>query len=90
MPTVSESGGPANFELAAWVALYGPKGISEETVRKINDGVSKALAELDSRERLAGFGFQTWTASPADILKAAEADSRRFAGIVKQLSISLD
>lgn len=59
MPTVSESGGPANFELKAWVALYGPKGISKETVLKINGGVSKSLAEPDPRERLAGFGFQT-------------------------------
>lgn len=90
VPTVSESGGPANFELKTWVALYGPKGISKETVLKINDGVNKALAEPDSRERLAGFGFQAWTAAPADVFKAAEDDTRRFTDIVKQLRVSLD
>ena len=90
VPTVSESGGPANFELKTWVALYGPNGISKETVLKINDGVIRALAEPDSRERLAGFGFQAWNASPADIHKAADDDTRRFTGIVKQLSILLD
>lgn len=90
VPTVSESGGPANFELSSWVALYGPKGIPKATVARINEGVSKALAEPDSRERLAGFGFQAWTASPADVLKATSDDTRRFAEIVKQLHISLD
>ena len=90
VPTVSESGGPADFELKSWVALYGPKGISKETVLKINDGVNKALTEPDSRERLAGFGFQPWSASPADVLKAAAEDTRRFTPLVKQLRISLD
>ena len=90
VPTVSESGGPANFELKSWVALYGPKGIPKETVVKINNNVNTALAEPDSRERLAGFGFHAWTASPVDILKAAAEDTRRFTSIVKQLHISLD
>lgn len=90
IPTVSESGGPANFELKSWVAIYGPKGIPKEIVSKINDGVNKALGEADSRERLAGFGFQPWIAPPADVLKAAQDDTRRFTSVIKQLHISLD
>lgn len=34
--------------------------------------IVKARAEPDSRERLVGFDFQTWTASPTDILKATQ------------------
>lgn len=90
VPTVTEAGGPPDFALGSWVALYGPKGIPKETVARINDGVNKALAESDTRERLGGFGFQPWTAAPADVLKAADADTLRFTGIVKKLRISLD
>ena len=90
VPTVAEAGGPANFELKSWVALYGPKGIPKATLTQINEGVNKALGESDTRERLAGFGFQPWIAAPADVLKAAEDDARHFAGVVKRLNISLD
>lgn len=90
VPTVAEAGGPAGFELQTWVALYAPKGTPRPTVERINASVTKALAEPEVRERLAGFGFEPWAAAPADLSKAAEADTRRFAGIVKRASIALD
>ena len=90
VPTVAESGGPAGFELRTWVALYAPKGTPKPTIAQINTGVAKALADAGVRERLAGFGFEPWTAAPADITKAAEVDTRHFAEIAKRASISLD
>ena len=90
VPTVAEAGGPAGFELRTWVALYAPTGTPKATVERINAGVAKALAEPDVRERFAGFGFEPWVAAPADVSKAAEADTRRFAEIVKRANIALD
>jgi tripartite-type tricarboxylate transporter receptor subunit TctC len=90
VPTVAEAGGPAGFELRTWVALYAPKGTPKPTVDRINAGVAKALAEPEVRERFAGFGFEPWVAAPADVSKAAEADTRRFAEIVKRANIALD
>ena len=88
--TVAESGGPAGFELNTWVAWYAPKGTPKAVIDRVNAGVAKALAEPDIRERFAGFGFEPWIAAPVEITKAAEADTRRFAAIVKRASISLD
>lgn len=90
VPTVAEAGGPAGFELRTWVALYAPKGTPAPAIERINAGVAKALAEPDIRERFAGFGFEAWTAPSAALTKAAEADTRRYAEIVKRNSIALD
>lgn len=90
VPTVAEAGGPANFEVTAWVALYAPKGTPAATVKKINEGVSKALAEPDVKERFASFGFVPWIGTPADLEKVSAADSKVFAEIAKHAKISLD
>jgi len=90
IPTVAESGGPAGFELKTWVALFAPKGTPKPVVDQMNAAVGKALAEPDVRERLSTVGFQGWTATPAQLAAAIDADTRRFADVVKQARISID
>jgi tripartite-type tricarboxylate transporter receptor subunit TctC len=90
VPTVAESGGPQDFELATWVALYGPKGLPKPVVDRIQSGVAKALAEPDVKERLAGFGFEPWLATLTEMGKVSEADRLRYASIVNKARISLD
>jgi tripartite-type tricarboxylate transporter receptor subunit TctC len=90
VPTVSEAGGPANFELKTWVALYAPKGTPKAVVDSVNASVAKALAEPDVQERFASFGFEPWVASPVELAKTAEADTRRFAEVVKHAKVALD
>lgn len=90
VPTVAESGGPAGFELATWVAMYAPKGTPKPVVERIRSGVAKALADADIKDRLANFGFEPWIAPLSDVTKAAEADKLRYAEIVKRSQISLD
>jgi tripartite-type tricarboxylate transporter receptor subunit TctC len=90
VPTVTEAGGPAGFELRTWVALYAPKGTPKAVVDRINASVTKTLTEPEVRARFAGFGFEPWSASPAEIARVSATDTRRFADIVKRASISLD
>src|SRR4030095_2513342 len=45
IPTVAEAGGPAGFEVKAWVALFAPHGTPPAVVAKINEDLGKALAE---------------------------------------------
>lgn len=90
VPTVAEAGGPAGFELSTWVALYGPKGLPKAVVDRMQGSVAKALSEPDIRERFAGFGFEPWTVTPAELNKAADADKLRYAAIAKRAQIALD
>lgn len=90
VPTVVEAGGPAGFQLKTWVAMYAPKGTPKAVVDRINDGVNRALAEPDVKERFATFGFEPWIGSPADVDKAVAADSKVFSEVVKKARIALD
>ncbi len=90
VPTVSEAGGPAGFELKTWVAAFVPKGTPPQVVKRLNGAVNDALAAPALRERFRTFGFEPWVADAADVTRAQEADSAHFAEIVKQANISLD
>jgi tripartite-type tricarboxylate transporter receptor subunit TctC len=90
VPTVAEAGGPADFEVKAWVALLAPRGTPDPVIARINEGVAKALAEPDVRERLAGFAFEPFSLPPGEIAKQIDADSRRYGEVIKRAKISLD
>ena len=88
--TVSEAGGPANYEVRTWVALYAPSGTPKAVIDRVNADVGKALAEPDVREKLTTVGFEPWVVRPADVAKAQEADLQRFAEVVRNAKISLE
>jgi tripartite-type tricarboxylate transporter receptor subunit TctC len=90
VPTVAEAGGPANFEVRAWVALQAPRGTPADAVARINASLAKALAQPDVREKLAGFAFEPYVSSPAEITKAIEADSKKYAEVIKRAKISIE
>ncbi|MDH1254275.1 tripartite tricarboxylate transporter substrate binding protein [Comamonas thiooxydans] len=90
IPTVAEAGGPANLDVGTWVAIFAPKGTSSAVIELIRAGVSKTLTQPAVRERMATFGFQPWSAGPADLAQAMAADTQRFAQVVKSAKISLD
>jgi tripartite-type tricarboxylate transporter receptor subunit TctC len=90
VPTVSEAGGPAGFEVRTWVGLFAPTGTPKATIDKINADVGKVLATADVKERLATFGFEPYIGPPSELTKAMERDSRMFSEVVKRAKISLD
>ncbi len=90
VPTVAEAGGPADFEVKAWVALFAPAGTPAPIVAKIQQDVARALTEPDVKEKLAGVGFEPYTATPAEMKKLMEADGRRYGEIVKRAKISIE
>ena len=90
IPTVAESGGPADFEVKAWTAVLAPRGAPKPALARVNEGVTKALSEPELRERLVAFGYEPFPMSPADMEKLMGAESRRYAEIIKRSNISLD
>jgi tripartite-type tricarboxylate transporter receptor subunit TctC len=90
VPTVAEAGGPANFEVKAWVAIFAPKGTPQPIIARVNESINKALAEPDVKERFGGFGFEPFPSAPGDIGKLMEADSKKYGEIVKRAKISVE
>ncbi len=90
VPTVSESGGPADVQVRAWVALFAPAGTPKAAVDYINTSARQALGDAELRTKLMGFGFEPWLGTPADVAKAMEQDSATYARVVQRARISLD
>jgi len=90
IPTVAEAGGPAGFEVKAWTAVFAPRGTPKALTARLNADVAKALAEPDVRERFAAFGYEPLPVAPGEMAKLLDAESRRYAEIIKRSKISLD
>lgn len=90
VPTVSESGGPANFELSAWVALLAPKGTPKAVIEKIQKDVGDVLKEPEVRERYATLFYEPYSLNTEQFQQQLKNDSVRFGETIKLLNISLD
>jgi tripartite-type tricarboxylate transporter receptor subunit TctC len=90
VPTVAEAGGPAGFEVKAWVGLFAPRGTPAPIIAKINQDIGKALTEPDVKEKFASFGFEPYAAPPAELTSNIAADMKRYGDIVKKAKISIE
>jgi tripartite-type tricarboxylate transporter receptor subunit TctC len=90
IPTVAESGGPPELEAKGWTVLMAPKGTPQPIITQFNAEVVKALGEAEVKERLAAIGFEPYPAPPGEVTRQMEAESRRYAEIIKRSKISLD
>ncbi|MES2480925.1 MAG: tripartite tricarboxylate transporter substrate binding protein [Pseudomonadota bacterium] len=90
VPTVAESGGPANFEVSGWTAIAAPKGLPKPVADKIRRDIEKALSEADVKEKFVSFGYETYAPTPEQFVQYQQAESKRFADVIKKAGASLD
>ncbi len=90
VPTVSESGGPAGYEVTGWTTLATPPGLPKAVAEKIRKDVEDALAEPDIKDRYATFGYEVFPATPAQFQAFIASESAKYADVVKRAKVSLD
>ena len=64
LPTIEESLGLRNFDLAAWTGLFGPARLPREITEKLSVTLQQILAKPDVRERILASGAEP---TPSDI-----------------------
>jgi tripartite-type tricarboxylate transporter receptor subunit TctC len=90
VPTVTEAGGPANFEVSGWTAIAAPRGLPKAVTDKIQSDIAKALAEPDVKERFASFAYESFPLNRDQFTQYIGAESIRFSEIIKKAKASLD
>ncbi|RZL89173.1 MAG: tripartite tricarboxylate transporter substrate binding protein [Variovorax sp.] len=90
VPTVAESGGPAGFEVVGWTTLAAPPGLPRAVSDKIRRDVEKALAEADVKSKFATFGYEPFPTTHDQFQRYVQAESMRFADVIKKAKVSLD
>ncbi|MEO6293243.1 MAG: tripartite tricarboxylate transporter substrate-binding protein, partial [Burkholderiaceae bacterium] len=88
VPTLKESGIP--MEATAWFAMYGPAGMSAETLAKLEKAVRSAVTKPAVRERLLKIGNEPIGSSSAELAAAQRADLARWEKPIKATGVSLD
>ena len=90
VPTVRESGGPAELEAIGWTMLAAPRGAPPAVTEKIRTDLEKALAEPDIAQRYATFGYESFQGTSEQLDAHIASESTRLADVGKRAKISLD
>ncbi|CAA9392277.1 MAG: BUG/TctC family periplasmic protein [uncultured Ramlibacter sp.] len=82
IPTIAESGLPG-FEATSWFALYASPGVPRDVQMRINAETLKVMAMPDVREKLVGLGLDINTGSPEQLVTFMQAETVKWAKVVK-------
>ncbi|MBI3371190.1 MAG: tripartite tricarboxylate transporter substrate binding protein [Betaproteobacteria bacterium] len=89
IPTISEAGLPG-FDSYTWFGLFGPKGLDEQIVNRINAAVKVAVETPSVRERLVQLGNTPRWEAPEQFRATVKADRAKWAVVVKQIGATID
>jgi tripartite-type tricarboxylate transporter receptor subunit TctC len=83
VPTMAEAGLPG-FEATSWFALYAPAGLPRDIQMKINAETLRVMALPDVREKLATLGLEINTGTPEQLAAHTQAETLKWAKVVKE------
>jgi len=89
VPTVAESGLPG-FEASSWFGLLAPAGTPPALIAKINAEVLAWLASPEGKEKLASIGANPAGGSPEDFARHIQAETAKWAKVVKESGAKVD
>jgi tripartite-type tricarboxylate transporter receptor subunit TctC len=90
VPTLAESGGPAQVDVNSFVSLLTPKGVPATVRAQIHADVLKVLQEPEVREKFNAFAFEPLSWSAEEIQRQAGVKSEQYKVLIQKANISLD
>ena len=86
LPTIAEQGVP-KFEAVSWYALMAPAGTPPDIIARLNSVTTRALARTDVKEKLAALGMDTAGGSPEQLAATVQAETARWAEVIRKQNI---
>jgi tripartite-type tricarboxylate transporter receptor subunit TctC len=86
VPAISETG-LKGAEAPLWVGLWGPAGMPQEMVNKINADVHKALADPTVKERLVNGANDTMIMSPKEFTALIHSEIEDYSRVLKAAGV---
>jgi tripartite-type tricarboxylate transporter receptor subunit TctC len=86
LPTVAETALPG-FDSIQWWALYGPAGISSDTINRLNGELNKALRSAEIKKRLAAEGAEPAGGTPRELATYHRADYEKWGKLIQSAGI---
>ena len=89
LPTLAEAGLPG-FEASSWFGILAPAGTPKDIVAKINAAVGSWLASPEAKEKLLAQGAIAAGGSPDAFVKHIDAETAKWAKVVKASGAHID
>ena len=89
LPTIAESG-LAGFDVSAWDAIFVPAGTPRPVVERLNEAISKALADPELRSQLQSRGAEAAPGTPEELARHIAASLILWGDAVKRSGASVD
>lgn len=93
VPTISETGaqvGLKDFDTPGWVALYGPKGLAQPVVGKLQDAVARVLKDPEVAQRFGAAGGVPVYMDAAALTAYEAAETRKWGEAIRFSGAKLD
>jgi len=88
VPTIAEAG-VEGYAVDPWFGVYGPAGIDEVVVEKLNLAFSKALNSEEVQEILQNAGFSPKSSSAQELDELSKTEYERWAKIVEDAQLKM-
>ena len=76
LPTIEETLGLRDFDLAAWTGLFGPAGLPREVVDKLSTTLLQIMAKPEVRERILAAGAEPTPSDTATFTALVKRDRK--------------
>jgi len=86
IPTFAEQG-LANFEVEAWFAVIGPRGMSAAAVKKVHEAVVAAFADAAVKEMMAKQGNTIRITTTEQAQASFRSELAKYAAMVKKVGL---
>lgn len=76
------------FDVTAWLAVFGPRGMPREAVARLSASITSSLAQPELRERLAATGMQPMPMTPEQLQRFVPAEIAKWKQLTKDANIA--
>jgi tripartite-type tricarboxylate transporter receptor subunit TctC len=91
IPTVRETGPElAKFDVSSWFGIFLPKGAPAPVVDALNKEIKLFLEREDTKRNIAAMGARTDYGTPQQFADFVDAETKKFATIIKQEGLQMD
>jgi tripartite-type tricarboxylate transporter receptor subunit TctC len=92
VPTVAEAGGPSltGYEASSWFGLLAPAGTPADIASRLQAETAKAIATAAFKERLQAQGAIPSGMAPAAFVRFIDAETKKWAQVVKASGAKVD
>jgi tripartite-type tricarboxylate transporter receptor subunit TctC len=86
VPTVAET--VPGCEMTVWYGAFGPAGLPNDIVARLNTEIASALALPDVKKKMADIAVEVASSTPDDLGTRMRTDSEKWGKIIKSLNIT--